>query len=98
MLHRCMPRALQVMAISSMAGKNFIGRLGAEMDLSPITDVIKVVSLVTAPLAVAGRSCSFTLFGQAALFLAHKSHRKSPRLSKRVLQYRYRELQSIAVS
>eukprot|EP00611_Tribonema_gayanum_P013595 TRINITY_DN245_c0_g1_i1.p2 TRINITY_DN245_c0_g1~~TRINITY_DN245_c0_g1_i1.p2 ORF type:complete len:342 (-),score=117.23 TRINITY_DN245_c0_g1_i1:857-1882(-) len=32
-----------VMAISSMAGKNFIGRLGAEMDLAPVTDVIKVV-------------------------------------------------------
>ncbi|CAN0253505.1 unnamed protein product, partial [Scytosiphon promiscuus] len=32
-----------IVAISSMAGKNFIGRLGAELDCSPITDVIRIV-------------------------------------------------------
>ncbi|CAM9115701.1 unnamed protein product [Discosporangium mesarthrocarpum] len=33
-----------IMALSTMAGKNFIGRLGAELDCSPVTDVIKIVS------------------------------------------------------
>jgi electron transfer flavoprotein alpha subunit len=27
-----------------MAGKNFLARLGAELDVSPITDVVSVVS------------------------------------------------------
>lgn len=31
------------MALSTMAGKNFIGRLGAELDCAPVTDVLKVV-------------------------------------------------------
>jgi uncharacterized protein YuzB (UPF0349 family) len=35
----------QVMALATMAGKNVVGRLGAEMDVAPIVDVIKVVSL-----------------------------------------------------
>jgi electron transfer flavoprotein alpha subunit len=33
-----------VIALSSMAGKNFLARLGAELDVSPITDVVSVVS------------------------------------------------------
>lgn len=32
-----------VMALSTMAGKNFIGRLGAEFDCAPVTDVLKVM-------------------------------------------------------
>lgn len=32
-----------IVALSTMAGRNFIGRLGAEMDLAPVTDVIDVV-------------------------------------------------------
>ncbi|CAM9133662.1 unnamed protein product, partial [Pylaiella littoralis] len=32
-----------IMALSTMAGKNFIGRLGAELDCAPVTDVLKVV-------------------------------------------------------
>lgn len=31
------------MALSTMAGKNFIGRLGAELDCAPVTDILKVV-------------------------------------------------------
>eukprot|EP00953_Heterococcus_sp_UTEX-ZZ885_P016666 9362-Heterococcus_DN1.PRE.2 len=36
-----------VIALSSMAGKNFLARLGAELDVSPITDVVSVVSAHT---------------------------------------------------
>lgn len=31
------------MALSTMAGKNFIGRLGAELGCAPVTDVLKIV-------------------------------------------------------
>lgn len=31
------------MALSTMAGKNFIGRLGAQFDCVPVTDVLKVM-------------------------------------------------------
>lgn len=31
------------MALSTMAGKNFIGRLGAELDCAPVTDILKVI-------------------------------------------------------
>lgn len=32
-----------IMALSTMAGKNFVGRLGAELDCAPVTDILKVV-------------------------------------------------------
>lgn len=32
-----------IMALSTMAGKNFVGRLGAELGCSPITDVVQVL-------------------------------------------------------
>ena len=32
-----------IVALSTMAGKNFIGRLGAELDCAPVTDVLAVV-------------------------------------------------------
>lgn len=32
-----------IVAVSTMAGKNFIGRLGAELDCAPVTDVLAVV-------------------------------------------------------
>lgn len=32
-----------IVALSTMAGKNFIGRLGAELDCAPVTDVLEVV-------------------------------------------------------
>ncbi|CBN77353.1 conserved unknown protein [Ectocarpus siliculosus] len=32
-----------ILAVSSMAGKNFVGRLGAELDCAPVTDILKVV-------------------------------------------------------
>lgn len=32
-----------ILALSTMAGKNFIGRLGAELDCAPVTDILKVV-------------------------------------------------------
>ena len=32
-----------IIALSTMAGKNFIGRLGAELDCAPVTDILEVV-------------------------------------------------------
>eukprot|EP00904_Undaria_pinnatifida_P005929 jgi/Undpi1/2466/HiC_scaffold_13.g05846.m1 len=32
-----------IVALSTMAGKNFMGRLGAELDCAPVTDVLEVV-------------------------------------------------------
>ncbi|CAM9349568.1 unnamed protein product [Ectocarpus sp. 4 AP-2014] len=32
-----------ILAVSSMAGKNFVGRLGAELNCAPVTDILKIV-------------------------------------------------------